>query len=198
MSAEMNRTYENRDCTIRFETVDGNFSELLPVSQEYPYVELSREEITFKWNQCETFETVAETIDLRCNTDWTLTRELANRVEKQEENAEEPSAESFPLSRIEDAVTDEWMVYSASEGSGNAELSFNPQTYNISREPRKMTMKLAGALDSYNIVLVQENLRFLVDQEELAYEALDTRKIDIVVDSRKPRGRFPTVRPGSS
>lgn len=82
MSAEMNRTYENRDCTIRFETVDGNFSELLPVSQEYPYVELSREEITFKWNQCETFETVAETIDLRCNTDWTLTRELANRVRK--------------------------------------------------------------------------------------------------------------------
>lgn len=186
MSAEMNRTYENRDCTIRFETVDGNFSEMLPVSQEYPYVELSREEITFKWNQCETFETVAETIDLRCNTDWTLTRELANRVEKQEENAEEPSAESFPLSRIEDAVTDEWMVYSASEGSGNAELSFNPQTYNISREPRKMTMKLAGALDSYNIVLVQENLRFLVDQEELAYEALDTRKIDIVVDSESP------------
>ena len=64
MSAEMNRTYENRECAIRFETIDRNFSESVAVSQEYPYVELSREEITFRWNQCEEFETAAETINL--------------------------------------------------------------------------------------------------------------------------------------
>ena len=185
MSAEMNRTYENRECAIRFETIDRNFSESVAVSQEYPYVELSREEITFRWNQCEEFETAAETINLHCNTDWTMARELANLVEKQEDDAEKPSAE-YPLSRIEDAVTDEWMAYSASEGSGDAELSFNPVSYNISREPRKMTLKLSGALDSYKIVLIQENLRFLVDQEELQYEALDTRQIDLTVDSESP------------
>ena len=185
MSAEMNRTYENRECAIRFETIDRNFSESVAGSQEYPYVELSREEITFRWNQCEEFETAAETINLHCNTDWTMARELANLVEKQEDDAEKPSAE-YPLSRIEDAVTDEWMAYSASEGSGDAELSFNPVSYNISREPRKMTLKLSGALDSYKIVLIQENLRFLVDQEELQYEALDTRQIDLTVDSESP------------
>lgn len=198
MSADMNRTYQDRECTLRIETSTGTLSESLPVSQEYPYIELSRQEIDFTWNHCETLESEAEVITLHSNVEWTLTPVLANLVELREEveQAETAAAQDptlgadwgqYTAALRNEADELDWLSYSPASGNGDAELLFCPKTYNISREPREMVIRVVGPLDTYELNFSQANLRFIVDKETIdVFEAAHPEPVEVEVDAERP------------
>ena len=194
MSAEMNRTYQDRDCTLRIETSTGSLSETVAVSQEYPYIELSRDGVDFAWNCSETLESEAEVITLHSNVEWKLTPVMPNLVELREEaeTAEEnptPGADWIQYTAALRSEADEidWLSFSPSSGTGDAELRFCPKTYNISREPREMVIRVEGPLDTYELNFSQANLRFIVEPETLAaFDAANPEAAQVQVDAERP------------
>lgn len=194
MSAEMNRTYQDRDCTLRIETSTGSLSETVAVSQEYPYIELSREGVDFTWNTSETLESEPEVITLHSNVEWKLTPVMPNLVELREEaeTAEEnpaPGADWIQYTAAVRSEADEidWLSFTPSSGTGDAELSFCPKTYNISREPREMVIKVEGPLDTYELTFSQANLRFIVEPETIdVFEAAHPEAAQVQVDAERP------------
>lgn len=198
MSADMNRTYQDRECALRIETTTGSLAESIPVSQEYPYIELSRQEIDFTWNHCETLGADAEVITLHSNVEWTLTPVLANLVELREEveKAETTEAQNpalgadwgqYTAALRNEADELDWLSFTPASGNGDAELLFCPKTYNISREPREMVVRVVGPLDTYELNFSQANLRFIVDKETIdVFEAAHPEPVKVEVDAERP------------
>lgn len=198
MSADMNRTYQDRECALRIETTTGSLAESIPVSQEYPYIELSRQEIDFTWNHCETLGADAEVITLHSNVEWTLTPVLANLVELREEVEKAETAEAqnpalgadwgqYTAALRNEADELDWLSFTPASGNGDAELLFCPKTYNISREPREMVVRVVGPLDTYELNFSQANLRFIVDKETIdVFEAAHPEPVEVEVDAERP------------
>lgn len=198
MSADINRSNQDRACTLRFETSSGSFSETVSVSQEHPYIELSRSEIAFDWNHCETLDSEVETIDVHSNVDWSLAPVVPNMVEVREkaEKAEiaaargsMPSADLtlFSAALREASESLDWLSFSPVSGSGDGQLSFCPKTYNISREPRTMEIDLVGPLETYKLNFSQANLRFEVNTEAIeAFDAAYPEAVTVQVDAERP------------
>ncbi|MBR4996051.1 MAG: BACON domain-containing protein [Alistipes sp.] len=176
ISADINRTYTNRSAQVTIVAKDGSFRETIDVFQEYPYLELSTDDIDFLWNNSKTFNTSDKTISIICNTDWEL----------------QIVSNSTGVTKITDAgqyKALDWLLCSQVEGKGNATLKFNPANYNISSEPHSMKLLAVGPLDSYEIDIDQDNLRFLVDlidnedNENLYFRACNTPTYNLQIDS---------------
>lgn len=198
VSADMNRTYQNRECVLRIENSTGTLSENIPVSQEYPYIKLSTLDVDFTWNHCETLESEPQTITLESNVEWALTPVMENLVELREEvEKAEMAAEQDPTLGADwgqytaalrnEADELDWLSFSPASGNGDAELLFCPKTYNISREPRKMVIRVVGPLDTYELNFSQANLRFIVDKETIeVFDAANPEPVEVEVDAERP------------
>jgi len=150
-----NQSAPYRQCALRIEANDGSFSETVDVFQERPYLEVSRESIDFRWDQCDVFNTSKETIVIRSNTDWRIEPSSAGR---------NSFSTLLPMDSTGGQV--DWLVCSELQGTISKDdhvLYFNPATYNIEREPKTLELEICGALDSYKLTFTQTNLLFTVD-----------------------------------
>lgn len=167
-----------------------------PFPRKYPYVELSRSGDHLQMNQCESSKRRRDDQPALPSPGLDDGRELANLVESRR-TTRKGSLAGHPFDSSphpEDAVTDEWMkAYSASEGSRDAGVSFNPVSLACPGARGKANPETVsgGLWIRIKSSLIQENLRFLVDPGEQP-EALNTRQIDLTVDS-KSRGSLPTA-----
>lgn len=172
-----------REGVVIIESSDRSFSETITVFQERPYLEISRESINFNWDHCDTFGSAREEIVIRCNTDWQINSVM-----------NEPYAFSSMLSRAQDDHQIDWLLCSEIQGSAVTEdhvLYFNPETYNIEREPKNLKLVISGVLDEYELDFSQNNLLFIVDiagsedNEHCNFAACNTEYVDMTVESER-------------
>lgn len=178
MSADINRTYTDLYTIVEFEAADGSFRETVDVSQEYPFLELSTDNIDFLWNNSRSFGTANETISVRCNTDWEI------------QIVSNSNGSNFSITDSGEFKKLDWLLCSQISGTGDATLQFNPDNYNISLAPNNMKMLIIGPLDSYEINISQDNLRFMVDvldesqpDDNIFFKPCNTSAVNMQIDS---------------
>lgn len=177
----------SREGSVVITSSDKSFTESISVFQERPYLEISRESVNFNWDHCETYDSTREEILIRCNTDWQI--DLANGG---------LYTFSSMLSRAQEDnqswVFNDWLVCSQIQGPAVTEghtLYFNPNTYNIDREPKAAKLVIRGALDEYVLDFSQNNLLFIVDlvgsadNEHCNFAACYTEDVHMTVESER-------------
>ena len=176
-----NQSEPIRTCTLRIVASDGTFSEQIEISQERPYLRVSRDKIDFTWDQCDVFKTASETITISSNTDWEI---VVLRSSSQSSDVAVSAEDSGTLV--------DWLSCSELRGSAVPEdhlLYFNPAIYNIDRQPKSLELEIRGALDSYKLSFTQANLLFTVDVEDsdddehYEFPACNTKEVTLSIES---------------
>lgn len=192
MSADVNATRKDRVANLVFSATDGSFETPFNVSQTFPYLNVSRDSLSFDWNNARTdrgeieVNTNTAKIAISSNIHWMIS----------------------PIGSTKAAGIDisEHFAISTEEGVNNSDVEFIPIKDNFSKEPYEFQLLLrpvmedakgnivdipAEAADSYTIKLHQKNLRFLIngstDDASIEFSEInDNKDINYIIDCEIP------------
>lgn len=192
MSADINATRKDRVANLVFSATDGSFETPFNVSQTFPYLNVSRDSLSFDWNNARTdrgeieVNTNTAKISISSNIHWMIS----------------------PIGSTKAAGIDisEHFAISTEEGVNNSDVEFIPIKDNFSKEPYEFLLLLrpvmedakgnivvipAEAADSYTIKLHQKNLRFLIngstDDASIEFSEInDNKDINYIIDCEIP------------
>ena len=185
LSADVNRTGQEKSGTLQFECSDGT-TVTLPVTQPYPYLRISFSDVEgnsnntshiFNWNDSYEEGEHSVTIHVESNVNWRFNFKELSTPENE-------------------------FILSKNYGFGSAEIQLAPRRYNLDKMPYscKLTADaympgesdnlIGEGVDSYTFFLNQKNLRFLLDnttdERVFSVDERGDEKESIYIDSELP------------